>query len=216
MLRLQDEHGLLDDVVDVGRHFRGGVAGGELLDPAWVDVDRVEHRAESLGDQAGEVAHTVRAAGHQAQEALPAQKATRGEVLCLPVDDLCDPIRQLHSAFRSPGGATGFEYLGHRRRRSIPARYQVLDRNTSQLTEEVGKQTQIRKGVDVGQRVEVQRLGCAQPERRAGVLAEVPGHRRAQVGLGVVDRYRSRDVQQREVDIGHATDPVASRIAQAM
>ena len=116
ILRLQNEHGLLDDVVDVGGHFRGRVASGDLLHPAGVDVDRVEDRAQPLGDQAGEVADTVRAARHQAEETLARHKAAGGEVLRLPLDNLRNPIRQLRGPFRSPGGAAGFEYLGHRRR----------------------------------------------------------------------------------------------------
>ncbi|WP_231128135.1 oxygenase MpaB family protein [Mycobacterium colombiense] len=71
-------------------------------------------------------------------------------------------------------------------------------------------QPQIGKGVDVGQRVEVQCAGGPQPERRPGVVAEVPGDRRTQIGLGILDRCRARDVQQREVDFGHVLDPVPS------
>ena len=97
-----------------------------------------------------------------------------------------------------------------------PRGYQILDRHIAQLVEQVGKQPQIREGLDVGQRVEVQRLGGAQPKRRARVFAEVPGDRGAQIGLGVVNGYRSRDVQQRKIDIGHAIDPVACPSGQAI
>src|SRR5262249_30906964 len=38
----------------------------------------------------------------------------------------------------------------------------------------------------------------------------------AQVRLGILNRYRSRDVQQRKVDIGHGIDPVVSRTYAAI
>ncbi|EUA43098.1 hypothetical protein I552_7839 [Mycobacterium xenopi 3993] len=69
VLGAQNVTGLLDYVFDVGQHVGGGVAGSELFDPARIQIDRVEDRAESRRDQAGEVAHPVRSAGHKAQEA---------------------------------------------------------------------------------------------------------------------------------------------------
>ena len=44
ILRLQNEHGLVNDVVDVRRHFARGVAGGDLFDPPGIDVNRVKRR----------------------------------------------------------------------------------------------------------------------------------------------------------------------------
>ena len=116
VLCLQHVDSLLDQVVDVGRHLRGGVAGDQLLDPAGIDVDGVKGRAESLGDQTREVAHSVRPARHHAEKATAPHESAVGEVLGLPLHHLRDPIRQLHSPFRRTGGAAGFEDLRHRRR----------------------------------------------------------------------------------------------------
>src|SRR5882757_4462157 len=130
VLGLQDVDGLLDEMVDIGRHLRGGVAGSDPLDPSRVQIDGVKGRAEALGDQAREVAHTVRPARHHAQEATAGQEAAAGEILGLPFDDLGDPIRQLDSPFRRTGGTTGFEDLWHWWRRfpgDIAARNQVFD-----------------------------------------------------------------------------------------
>jgi len=62
----------------------------------------VEHRTKSLGNQAREVAHAVRAARHQAHESAARHKAARGEVFRLPLNNLRYPIRHLRGALRAP------------------------------------------------------------------------------------------------------------------
>ena len=68
ILRLQNVFGLLDDVLDVGRDFRAGIAGDDLLHPARIQVDGVIDRTQLLGDQTREVADSVRPARHEAEQ----------------------------------------------------------------------------------------------------------------------------------------------------
>ena len=74
--------------------------------------------------------------------------------------------------------------------------------------EKVRKPAEVVEGLDVGERVEVECLRRAQPERAAGVLAEVPRDRGAQICDRILDRMLAWNVQQREVESGHGVDPV--------
>src|SRR5271154_3017142 len=52
VLGLQGMDGLLDEMVDVGRHLRSGAAGRDLFHPSRVQVDGVKGRAEPPGAEA--------------------------------------------------------------------------------------------------------------------------------------------------------------------
>jgi hypothetical protein len=105
---------LLQHVAHIRGHFRRGAAGAELLDPAGVEVDGVEHRPQPFGDDAVEVPDTVRATRHQAQQAMAGQEPARGEILDLPAGDLLDPVRKLRGAFGRSRRAARLEDAGNR------------------------------------------------------------------------------------------------------
>ncbi len=116
VLAAQNVFGLFEDVALIGRHLGRGAARDELLDPPGIEVDQMADRTQPGRHHPGEVADTVRAAGHQAQEAAPADEPGPTEVVGLPVGDLGYPVRQLRRPLGCARGATGLEDQRDRRR----------------------------------------------------------------------------------------------------
>ena len=107
----------------------------------------MKHRAKALGDHAVEVPNAVWAARHQAQKPAARYKSASSEILDLPPRDLLDPIGKLRGAFGRARGATGFEDAGDRRWRPVPAGDEVVDGDTAQFVDEIGKPAQVREGL---------------------------------------------------------------------
>ena len=111
-------------------------------------------------------------------EAMLAFQKAGAEVFDLPPGHLLQPVGQLGGAFRCAGGAAGLEDSRNRCRRTVAGRDQVFHGHIAQLVHQIGKSAQVVVGIDLGERVEVEGAGCADPERRTGVGAEMPRHNR--------------------------------------
>ena len=130
----------------------------------------------------------VRTAGRHRDDVQPGQAAGPEhrrvhEHVVAEASDIDDPARR-------PGGAAGLEdpeWPGE------PARQQVPDRRPTQPVGIEGPEpAQVSEAADVMQRVETQRRTLPEPERRAGVVGEVPAHHPA-------GPLVEADVEQRQV-----------------
>src|SRR5690606_13741016 len=95
------------------------------------------------------------------------------QLVRLPGEGPLDPSVGVDEPLGRSGGPAGLE---DRRRRLAgePSGEQVLDRSLPEVAGDVGEPPEVVEGADVGERVEVEVAGEFEPERRSGLLGEVP------------------------------------------
>ena len=150
---------MLDDVLDVGCSLLGSAARHQLLDPARIQVDVEQRRIEPGCHLSLELAEHVRAGRSDEQEAAVTQRRLV-EVGGKPGRHLFDPVAQEDHPLRDAGGSAALVNHGCGRCRAVAGWHHVANRHLAQFIDDIWKQGQILERLDVGEGVEVQRLGA--------------------------------------------------------
>ncbi len=158
----------------------------QLLDPTGIEVDGELHTVVAARPPAGELPEHVRPAGRDGQSVHGAEV---GVVEFVPTEGELHPAVEHDEPLRRSGRAAAFVDPGDLPVRAFePTRNQVLDRNVPEFVDDVREQVEIRERANIRDGVETQAPCTAQPVRTPGLRAEVPGHQRGDVFIGVDGR----------------------------
>jgi hypothetical protein len=199
VLGAQDVAGLLENVIDIGRGLIHRAAGDQLLDPPRIQVDGEQHRIQRRRTPPLHLPEHVRTGGPDHQQPAVTKTRLLEQIGGIPRRELFLPVGQDDHPLGCSGGTTALVNSRSGRVGSIPGRHQVSNIDVAQLVHDVGEQRQILEGLDVGQWVEVQRVGALEPIPRSGIRPEMPLDRGLQICARIVNRLDPGQIDQRKI-----------------